>query len=599
MIEENSTVAFSSIIKNYGSEDQAAFDVEARIIDSDGNELWSETRVITALESGEEETLDWEWESGNPDDITVIVETLKDDENHRNDLKDEDVQVVMVCIPEITTFNDHKQGQPGDDVMFDLIVSNRASGTDILEIEMTGTASGWGQIANEMKLKSNESRDLELALKIDEDAEYDDYDLTVIVTAIDGTVEELDLIVTVTDNPVNYEVEIELDPTNAETIAGKDVEFTVTIQNKGDEQDTFDLEASEEWVTFDVNEITIGADGEATVDGIISVPSDASNGNSYIDISATSRNDQTASDEKTIKVVVEELEYGATLRRDSGGLVTIAPGESGIFEFTLLSDSNGKQNLTIITAAEAGNWATSSITEVELEAEEGTTFTVTVDVPAGTSEETYRLEVIVMNGDDELDKSISNVVVQEQIEENMDIMFCLTDISGFCLSSGNFEVTIEAEKIQTASVGFSVENIGNIDTDIAFEVVMPDGTTGSEVYFDQNQKEWRVAISPSETNLYPITLDAGDSMDWGAVAVIAREVSPGSYTFTLNLLQATEASGGSYVFEQLEQVSITVIVEGEVTEETASETEDDSLLPGPSFVSVVVILGILVYRRRK
>ena len=335
------------------------------------------------------------------------------------------------------------------------------------------------------------------------------------------------------------------------------------------------------------------------VDGIISVPSDASNGNSYIDISATSRNDQTASDEKTIKVVVEELEYGATLRRDSGGLVTIAPGESGIFEFTLLSDSNGKQSLTITTAAEAGNWATSSITEVELEAEEGATFTVTVDVPAGTSEETYRLEVIVMNGDDELDKSISNVVVQEQIEENMDIMFCLTDISGFCLSSGNFEVTIEAEKIQTASVGFSVENIGNIDTEIAFEVVMPDGTTGSEVYFDQNQKEWRVAISPSETNLYPITLDAGDSMDWGAVAVIAREVSPGSYTFTLNLLQATEASGGSYVFEQLEQVSITVIVEGEVTEETASETEDDSLLPGPSFVSVVVILGILVYRRRK
>ena len=40
MIDENSTVAFSSIIKNYGSEDQAAFDVEARIIDSDGNELW-------------------------------------------------------------------------------------------------------------------------------------------------------------------------------------------------------------------------------------------------------------------------------------------------------------------------------------------------------------------------------------------------------------------------------------------------------------------------------------------------------------------------------------------------------------------------------
>ena len=214
---------------------------------------------------------------------------------------------------------------------------------------------------------------------------------------------------------------------------------------------------------FDEDEITIGAGGEAIVDGVISVPSDADNGNSYIDISATSRNDQSASDEKTIKVIVEELEYGATLRRDSDGLITISPGDSGTFDFTLLSDSNGKQSLTIVTEGSAGNWATSSLTEVDLEVGEGTTFTVTIDIPFGTDEETYRLEVAIMNGNDELDSSISNVVVQQQIEENMDVLFCLTDLSGICLSSGNFEITIEADKIQTASVGFSVENLGNVD----------------------------------------------------------------------------------------------------------------------------------------
>ena len=54
------------------------------------------------------------------------------------------------------------------------------------------------------------------------------------------------------------------------------------------------------------------------------------------------------------------------------------------------------------------------------------------------------------------------------------------------------------------------------------------------------------------------------------------------------------------MFEQLEQLTITVVVEGEVTEEnTGGEAEDDSLLPGPSFISVVAMLGILVYRRRK
>ena len=88
-------------------------------------------------------------------------------------------------------------------------------------------------------------------------------------------------------------------------------------------------------------------------------------------------------------------------------------------------------------------------------------------------------------------------------------------------------------------------------------------------------------------------------MDCGAVAVIAREVSPGSYSFTVNLLKATPTSSGSYIFENLEQLTITVNVEGEIVEESTDEAEDDSLLPGPSFISVITMLAIIVYRRRK
>ena len=43
-----------------------------------------------------------------------------------------------------------------------------------------------------------------------------------------------------------------------------------------------------------------------------------------------------------------------------------------------------------------------------------------------------------------------------------------------------------------------------------------------------------------------------------------------------------------------------ITIEGEVTEEsTGGDADDDSLLPGPSFISIVAMLGILVYRRRK
>ena len=120
-----------------------------------------------------------------------------------------------------------------------------------------------------------------------------------------------------------------------------------------------------------------------------------------------------------------------------------------------------------------------------------------------------------------------------------------------------------------------------------------------DVYKRQNLKEWRVAISPSETDLYPIGLDVGDSMDWGAIAVIAREVLPGSYTFTVNLMLVTETSSGTYLFEDLEQMTITINVEGDAPVDNSGETEDDSLLPGPSFISIVAMLAIIVYRRKK
>jgi len=82
------------------------------------------------------------------------------------------------------------------------------------------------------------------------------------------------------------------------------------------------------------------------------------------------------------------------------------------------------------------------------------------------------------------------------------------------------------------------------------------------------------------------------------LAVIAREVLPGTYTYTLNILSATESASGEYVFEVLDQVTLTVTVEGEVVSENDASEEEESLLPGPSFISVVALLALIVYRRK-
>ena len=166
------------------------------------------------------------------------------------------------------------------------------------------------------------------------------------------------------------------------------------------------------------------------------------------------------------------------------------------------------------------------------------------------------------------------------------------------MDSANFEITIEASKIQTTSAGFIIENKGTVDVDVALELIMPDGSKDTDLYFDENSKEWRVAISPSDTKDYPLKVKTADKLDWGALAVIAREVLPGTYTYTLNILAATESATGGYAFEVLDQITLTVKVEGEIaSEETVTESED-SLLPGPSFISVVGLLALIVYRRK-
>ena len=68
----------------------------------------------------------------------------------------------------------------------------------------------------------------------------------------------------------------------------------------------------------------------------------------YIEIEVTSRGDETAKDDKTIRVSVEELETGVTLRREGSGLRTIAPGESDVIEFNVLSDGNGNKQSKLL-----------------------------------------------------------------------------------------------------------------------------------------------------------------------------------------------------------------------------------------------------------
>jgi len=610
--KENSTIEFSSIIKNYGSNDQAPFNVEARVIDSENNQIWSQTQPAGPLASGEQETLDWEWESENPGEFTLIVETLKEDENSRNNKKDVPLNIEMVHKPEISTFNDNKQGQPDDSVIFNLAIHNDASGTDTFYFEMVGIPAdeNWGLIASELELKSNESTNIELKLTIPEDADYTNYPLSVHVTAGDVT-EILDLNVEVTNNPTNYEVKIiRIEASANEAVAGDSINFEITIKNEGDDDDTFDIKAEGEtssWVTFDTNATSLGPEGETTITGTVKIPKDADEDRKTIEIRVTSRADQSADDNKGFTIDIEGLESGTSLSREGPGIITIAPGTSEIINFILVpsEDANADQTVSIIVNGTAKDWAESSINGlITLKTDDILTFTVTVNIPYGTPEDSYNIKVEVQDEDgQETGRSLlTNIIVAEPFVENIDLSICITELTSeglVCLPNGNLDVTIESGTIEQIASSFLIANNGNVDVKFALELIMPNGDKDTDLYLDENSKEWRIAMSPSpiDSKEFPVKVKTEEGYEL-PISVIARNVLPGNYTFTVKLLLANEYDKDLYTFEALNQITITVNVGGEVVQENTSE-EEGSLLPGPSFISVIILLTMVVYRRRR
>ena len=83
-------------------------------------------------------------------------------------------------------------------------------------------------------------------------------------------------------------------------------------------------------------------------------------------------------------------------------------------------------------------------------------------------------------------------------------------------------------------------------------------------------------------------------MEFGTLSILANKPEPGTYTFTLVWMEVTETGGN-----EMGQISVNVNIEGEATPESTTEEDDGSLLPGPSFVSIIALLGLIVYRRKK
>jgi hypothetical protein len=139
---------------------------------------------------------------------------------------------------------------------------------------------------------------------------------------------------------------------------------------------------------------------------------------------------------------------------------------------------------------------------------------------------------------------------------------------------------------------------------IGFELNGPnDMTTSSMLTYTNGDGKtlWMVSIMPEDKlNLRE------EYMEFGTLSILANKPEPGTYTFTLVWMEVTEMGSN-----EMGEISVNVNIEGDATPESTTEEDTEGgflektgdgileSLPGPSFVSIVSLLGLIVYRRKK
>lgn len=311
---------------------------------------------------------------------------------------------------DLTCDQPSQDARPGDTVYYTIVVENQGDTTDTIDITKSGTYSGWGSLSEtSVTLSEGEITDIALIVDVPSEAQGGDYQINVKGTSQGNSSVFDEITTTTTVEPYYYEVNLSCQNPNQDARPGDLIIYTIRVQNRGDTEDTIEIEKSGEynnWGTLSHTSVTLEQGEAMDITLTVDIPSDAQGDDYSISVKGKSSNDASVYDELTVTTTVVPYHYEVELTSEEPNK-TARPGESIVYTINVKNKGDITDTFEIVKSGSYSNWGNLSDIFVTLAEGGEKVITLTVDIPNDAQGGDYS---IFVEGISQNDPSVSHEI---------------------------------------------------------------------------------------------------------------------------------------------------------------------------------------------
>jgi uncharacterized membrane protein len=318
----------------------------------------------------------------------------------------------------VSTTQNTKTGDPGEEVSFRIKVTNDGNDNDTFSMSHIGDELGSWEFSD-VDLIPQESVFIFYNLTIDSEHNTTDILITLNVTSVGDdsqmTFDLLDLIINVDPR---YEVKLGVNGTNLKEAGSEEtIIFNMTIKNRGTAPDTYDIEPigpNSHWATAEVLTITLDPEEIVDIKIFVTPPKGSDIGISNITVNVTSQKEDSATGEYTFFTEVQPT-YDLFLSTTTPS-VSVPAGDTATFTIKVRNEGNAVDTFTFSILNMSSSWSHGALSPVSLDPDETVSFNIQINTDSASSARLYYIFFTgTSDGDSTVSKQITLTVEVQQV----------------------------------------------------------------------------------------------------------------------------------------------------------------------------------------